>query len=46
VKTLILTEAMELGAIRARKSSWNDELSSFLLDFEEVADERTTLELA
>jgi hypothetical protein len=27
---------MELGAISARKSAWKDDLSNFLLAFEEV----------
>jgi hypothetical protein len=27
---------MELGAIPARKSAWNDDLSNFLLAFEEA----------
>jgi DNA-binding response OmpR family regulator len=36
------TELMELGAIAARKSAWKDDLSRFLLAFEEVDDARAT----
>ena len=36
---------MELGAIAARKSAWKDDLSRFLLAFEEVEDGRPTLEI-
>ena len=39
------TELMELGAIAARKSAWKDDLSRFLLAFEEVDDARATLEI-
>ena len=42
---LLDTELMELGAIAARKSAWEDDLSRFLLAFEEVDDARATLEI-
>jgi DNA-binding response OmpR family regulator len=39
-------ELMELGAIAARKSAWKDDLSRFLLAFEEVDDARATSEIS